>query len=138
MQEDESGGRSYSVAEAEADLAAYRKLKRSASARSLAIAAVVALLVARWLPVPALALAVGGLCGAFNTLLTTVTTERLLDSRNVGLFVLSSFLRIGLFGIVPVAFAAHGPWWSMAWYFAGFFLPLTMFALGARRAFERK
>ena len=138
MQEDKVGGRSYSVAEAEADLAAYRALKRSASARSLAIAAVVALLAVRWLPVPAMALAAGGVCGALNTLLTTVTTERLLDSRNVGLFVLSSFLRIGLFGIVPVAFAARGPWWSMAWYFAGFFLPLAMFALGARRAFERK
>lgn len=138
MQEDKGGGRSYSVAEAEADLAAYRALKRSASARALVIAAVVALLTFGWLPVPALALAAGGLCGAFNTLLTTVTTERLLDSRNVGLFVLSSFLRIGLFGIVPVAFAAHGPWWSMAWYFAGFFLPLAMFAIGARRAFERK
>jgi hypothetical protein len=138
VQEDEGGGRSYSVAEAEADLAAYRALKRTASARALAIAAVVALLTARWLPVPALALAAGGLCGVFNTLLTTATTERLLDSRNVGLFVLSSFLRIGLFGIVPVAFAAHGPWWSMAWYFAGFFLPLAMFAVGARRAFERK
>jgi hypothetical protein len=138
MQEDRGGGRSYSTAEAEADLAAYRALKRSASAGSLAVAAVFALLVAPWLPVPALALVTGGACGALNTLLTTVTTERLLDSRNVGLFVLSSFLRIGLFGIVPVAFAAHGPWWSMAWYFAGFFLPLAMFAVGARRAFERK
>ena len=138
MQDDGPRGRSYSVAEAEADLAAYRALKRSASARSLAIAAVVALLVVRWLPVPAVALAVGGLCGVLNTLLTTVTTERLLDSRNVGLFVLSSFLRIGLFGIVPVAFAARGPWWSMAWYFAGFFLPLAIFALSARRAFERR
>ena len=138
MQDDGPGGRSYSVAEAEADLAAYRALKRSASVRALAIAAAVALLTVRWLPVPALALATGGVCGVLNTLLTTVTTERLLDSRNVGLFVLSSFLRIGLFGIVPVAFAAHGPWWSMAWYFAGFFLPLAMFALGAQRAFERR
>ena len=131
MQEEKGGGRSYSVAEAEADLAAYRALKTSASVRTLAIAAAVALLVVHWLPVPALALAVGGLCGVFNTLLSSAMTERLLDSRNVGLFVLSSFLRIGLFGIVPVAFATHGPWWSMAWYFAGFFLPLAMFAVGA-------
>jgi hypothetical protein len=138
VQEDEGGGRSYSTAEAQADLAAYRALKKSASLRSLAVAAIVALLVVRWLPIPALAFAVGGLCGVLNTMLTTVTTERLLDSRNVGLFVLSSFLRIGVFGIVPVAFAILGPWWSMAWYFAGFFLPLAMFAVGARRAFERK
>ena len=133
MQDDRPGGRSYSVAEAEADLAAYRALKRSASARSLVIAAAVALLAFYWLPVPALALAAGGVCGVFNTLLTTGTTERLLDSRNVGLFVLSSFLRIGLFGIVPVAFAARGPWWSMAWYFAGFFLPLALFAIGSAK-----
>ena len=60
--------------------------------------------------------------------------ERLLDRRSVVGFVLSSFVRIGLFGIVPVAFAVLGPWWSMGWYFAGFFLPLAMFALGAYRA----
>jgi hypothetical protein len=58
--------------------------------------------------------------------------------RGVGGFVLSSFVRIGLFGIVPVAFAVLGPWWCMAWYFAGFFLPLAMFAFGAQRAFVKK
>jgi hypothetical protein len=47
-------------------------------------------------------------------------------------------VRIGVFGIVPAALAVRGSWWSMAWYFAGFFLPLAMFALGARRAFERR
>jgi hypothetical protein len=138
MQEDKLGGRSYSDADAAADLAAYFALKRAVSIWSLAIVSVVSLLVVRWVPFPALALATGGLCGVLNAQLTGSSAERLLRNRVVGLFVLSSFLRIGVFGIVPVAFAVHGPWWSMAWYFAGFFLPLALFAVRARRAFERK
>lgn len=138
MQEDKRGRRSYSDADAAADLAAYFALKRVVSIWSLAGVAVVALLVVRWLPIPALALATGGLCGVLNAQLTGSGGEMLLKNRRVGLFVLSSFLRIGVFGIVPVAFAVHGPWWSMAWYFAGFFLPLALFAVGALRAFERK
>jgi hypothetical protein len=133
VQEEKGSGRSYSVAEAAADLEVYRRLKRSSSIGSLAIVAAASLLVVRWLPHPALALAAGGLGGVLNAQLTAGGAERLLDTRSVGFFVLSSFLRIGVFGIVPVAFAALGPWWSMAWYFAGFFLPLAMFALGAAR-----
>jgi hypothetical protein len=73
-----------------------------------------------------------------NLLLTMRSGERLIEHRSVGSFVFSSFLRIGVFGIVPVAFAAAGPWWSMGWYFAGFFLPQALFAHGARRAFGRR
>ncbi|HVN70022.1 MAG TPA: hypothetical protein VMU38_10295 [Candidatus Binatia bacterium] len=138
MQEEGVGRRRYSDADAAADLAAYFRLKRAVSVWSLASVAVVTLLVVRWLPFPALALATGGLCGVINAQLTGSSGELLLKNRTVGLFVLSSFLRIGVFGIVPVAFAVHGPWWSMAWYFAGFFLPLALFAVGALRAFERK
>jgi hypothetical protein len=138
MQEDKRDGRSYSDADAAADLAAYFALRRAVSIRSLASIAVVTLLVVRWLPFPALALATGGLCGVLNAQLAGSSGELLLKNRTVGLFVLSSFLRIGVFGIVPVAFAVRGPWWSMAWYFAGFFLPLALFAVGARHAFERK
>lgn len=130
--------RSYSDAEAAADLETFHALKRSASARSLFLVALVGLVCLHWFPHPALALVAGGLCGVLNTLLTMRSGERLIETRSVGSFVLSSFLRIAVFGIVPVAFAALGPWWSMAWYFAGFFLPLAMFAYGARRAFERK
>jgi hypothetical protein len=138
LEEDKRGEGTYSDADAAADLVAYLALRRAVSIRSLAGVAVVALLVVHWLLFPALALVTGGLCGVLNAQLTGSSGELLLKNRTVGLFVLSSFLRIGVFGIVPVAFAVHGPWWSMAWYFAGFFLPLALFAVGALRAFERK
>ena len=111
---------------------------KTASFWSLAAVALIALVAVRWLPHPALAIATGGVCGVLNTWLTILSGERLLTSRSSGTFVISSFLRIGLFGIVPVAFAALGPWWSMAWYYAGFFLPLGLFAYGAARASRRK
>ena len=126
--------RSYSDAEAAADLATYQALKRSVSVRTLIVVALAGLVLVRWFPHPVFALWAGGLCGVLNSLWTMRNSERLLQNRGVGAFVLSSFVRIGLFGIVPVAFAVLGPWWSMACYFAGFFLPLAMFAYGAYRA----
>jgi len=119
-------------------MVAYLALRRAVSLWTLAGVAVTALLVVRWLPFLALALLTGALCGVINAHLVGSSSELLLKNRSVGLFVLSSFLRIGVLGIVPVAFAVRGPWWSMAWYFAGFFLPLALFAVGAQRAFERK
>lgn len=133
MQEDETRGRSYSDAEAAADLATYHALKRSVSVRSLLFAGSLALVSAWWFPHPALALVAGGLCGVLNTLLTMRSGEKVVDTRKAGGFVLSSFLRIGVFGIIPVAFAILGPWWSMGWYYAGFFLPLVLFAHAASR-----
>jgi hypothetical protein len=135
VQEDSTGGRSYSDAEAAADLATYRMLKRSVSVRSLLLVGLLALVSVWWFPHPALALVAGGLCGVLNTLLTMRSGERLIDTSSVGGFVFSSFLRIGVFGIVPVAFAILGPWWSMGPYFAGFFLPLALFAYEASRRF---
>jgi len=130
--------RTDSGAEAAADFAVYLALKRSVSLWSLVVAAAAGLLVVRWLPHPAYALWAGGACGVLNARWTMRSGERLAVRPSVVGFVLSSFVRIGLFGIVPVAFAVAGPWWSMAWYFAGFFLPLAMFALGAYRAFGTK
>jgi hypothetical protein len=130
--------RSYSDAEAAADLARYQSLKRSVPVRALLLVALVSLVSVHWFPLPALALAAGGLCGVVNLLLTMRSGERVVENRKVGTFVISSFLRIAVFGIVPVAFAAVGPWWSMAWYFAGFFLPLALYAASVGRAFKRE
>ncbi len=138
MEEDKREKGAYSEADAAADLVAYLTLRRAVSIWSLAVVVVVALLAVRWLPVPSLALVTGGICGVINAYLTGSSGELLLKNRTVGLFVLSSFLRIGVFGIVPVAFAVHGPWWSMGWYFAGFFLPLALFGVGAMLGFQRK
>lgn len=93
------------------------------------LVAFAALVAARWLPLPSLALAAGGLCGILNAMLTARGVERLGRSRSASGFVISSLFRLALFGIVPVAFAAVGPWWSMAWYFAGFFLPTAAYAV---------
>jgi hypothetical protein len=130
--------RSYSDAEAAADLATYRALKKSVSVRALLIVAILGAVTAHWFPVPALALLTGGVCGIVNNLLVMRSGERVVETRGVGGFVFSSFLRIAVFGIVPVAFAARGPWWSMLWYFAGFFLPLALYMASVQRAFKRE
>lgn len=137
-QETEAPARRYSDAEAAADLARYRKLKRTVSVRSLVLVALVGLACVAFLPVPSAALIVGGIGGVANTLLIMRSGERIVEARNIGTFVISSFLRIAVFGIVPVAFAAVGPWWSMAWYFAGFFLPLALYAMTVARTSGRE
>jgi hypothetical protein len=136
--EREAAARRYTPAEAAADLARYYSLKRTVCVRTLVLVLVVGLPVLPWLRIPALALIAGGVCGVANMLLTMRSTEQVVDSRKTGFFVISSFLRIAVFGIVPVAFAAAGPWWSMAGYFAGFFLPLALYAAIVGRTFRRE
>lgn len=126
-EERDSTRRSYSPAEAAADLAFYRKMKRAAVLGTLLVVALPALLLSIWSAWFALALAVGGGAGIVNTMLSMHGNERLLERRNVAAFVLSSFVRIGLFGIVPVVLAVRAPsFWTLALYFAGFFTPLAV------------
>jgi hypothetical protein len=117
--------RTYSPAEAAADLAHYEKIKRTAGAGTLLVVAIPALVLAAWFPWYAIALAVGGLAGVANTLLSMHGNEKLLERRSVAAFVFSSFVRIALFGIVPVVLALRAPsLWTLGCYFAGFFTPL--------------
>ncbi len=123
----------YTPAEAAADLAHYQRMKRSVSLRSLLVVVPFALLLAHWSLWFALALLVGGICGVANALLAMHGNERLLDRRSVGAFVISSFVRIGLFGIVPVVLVIEsGSPWSLGLYFTGFFTPLGLYAAGLR------
>ncbi|MDP9111899.1 MAG: hypothetical protein M3M96_09740 [Candidatus Eremiobacteraeota bacterium] len=123
----------YTPAEAAADLAHYQRMKRSVSLRSLLVVVPFALLLAHWSLWFALALLVGGTCGVANALLAMHGNERLLDRRSVGAFVISSFVRIGLFGIVPVVLVIEsGSPWSLGLYFTGFFTPLGLYAAGLR------
>ena len=132
-----AGPSNYSPADAAIDLATYQSLKRSISARSFIAVLLVAALLAFKTPMGAYGLAVGGLCGVLNMWLAMHGNERLAEHRSIGAFVFSSFLRVGLFAIVPVWLALHGPWWTFAAYFAGFFTPLVLYMFSVRRAFKR-
>lgn len=137
-QDSPSARRTYGDAEAAADLRTYKRLKASVAVWAGVLTLIGALVVGRWSPAASLAVSTGGLCGIGNMLLAMRGNERLVDTRRTGAFVLSSFLRLGLFGIVAAALALHGPVWSLGPFFLGFFLPLALFAVGAPRAFERK
>lgn len=128
----------YGDAEAAADLLAYRRRKWSVPIWTAALVAIGALGMLAWAPAASIALAVGGACGIGNMLLAMRGNERLADSRRVGPFVLSSFLRIGLFGIVAAALALRLPVWTLGPFFIGFFLPLALYALTVWRAIKRK
>lgn len=128
----------YTPADAAADLATYNALKRTVCIRSAIAVLALALLLVPFTHAGALALAVGGICGVAGAVLLARGNERLVDRGNVRFFVLSSFLRIAIFAIVPVGLAVRGPVWSMALYFAGYFTPVLFFAAAAPRAFERK
>jgi hypothetical protein len=77
----------------------------------------------------ALPFGIGGVCGILNVILLARGSERLIKTGRIPVFVLSSFLRIGLFGIVAAIVAVRGPWWSMGPYFIGLFLPYTLYAV---------
>jgi hypothetical protein len=130
--------RSYSDAEAAADLAAYYALKWSVARRSVLFAALVSLLFIPWQWYASLALVIGALCGVANMLVTMYGSERLVESRSTLPFVLSSFLRLGGFGIVAATLAVRGPWWSLGPFLVGFFLPLAVYAMSASRLLQRK
>jgi len=120
----------------EAELRAYYARKRPMVVWSLALALPLGLVIAVASPIAAIAEVFGTACGVANALLSMRGNERLAGHRSAGSFVLSSVLRILVFGIVPVEFSLHGPWWSMATYFVGFFTPLALYAVILARGFR--
>ncbi|MBD5655486.1 MAG: hypothetical protein IAI50_09975 [Candidatus Eremiobacteraeota bacterium] len=115
-------------------LRAYFDRKRPMAVWSVAFAVLAGLIVGMKSEVAGIALVFGAGCGLANAFLTMRGTERLVDHRSVSSFVFSSILRIGVFGIVPVEFALHGPWWSMGAYFIGFFTPLALYTVLVARS----
>lgn len=137
-EESPSTRRSYSPAEAAADLAFYNKLKKTASLGTLAVLTLPVLVLAAGNPWLGLSLAVGGVAGVLNAQLSMHGNERLLERRSVAAFVLSSFVRIGLFGIVPVVLTVEKPSpWTLACYFVGFFTPLAVTGILVHRRDRR-
>ena len=130
--------RSYSPAQAAADLAFYYSLKRKAAAGTVLAAVAAAIPLGFWEPWYAGALATGAVAGVVNLLLSMHGNERLLERRSVAAFVLSSFVRIGLFGIVPVVLAVEKPSiWTLGCYFVGFFTPLVLSGILVHRRERR-
>ncbi len=115
-------------------LRAYFHRKRPMAVWSIVFAVLAGLVVATKSPIAGVALVFGTGCGIANALLSMRGNERLVDHRSVASFVFSSILRIGVFGIVPVEFALHGPGWTMAAYFIGFFTPLALYTVLVARA----
>jgi hypothetical protein len=114
--------------------AAYRKIKRGTLVQSAILAGAVGAVLGARIPWYGLVWLTGTGCGLLNAVWSWYMNERLLERMRVGPFVISSFARLGLFGIVPVALALRVPSaWTLGLYFAGFFLPLSLYAVAAWR-----
>lgn len=108
-------------------MAFYKHLKRRSAIGTFGIVMISAAPLGLWNGWWAVCMATGGLAGVLNLLLSMRGNERLLDRGSVAPFVISSFVRIALFGIVPVVLAVRSPsLWTLGWYFFGFFTPLAL------------
>jgi hypothetical protein len=133
------GGHNGSGADPTAELRAYHARKKLISVRtSLFLVPLVALAALRN-PVAGLELALGGVLGVLNMLATMRENERLLEGRRSrAIFALSAQIRIFAVGILPVAVAFRlDQVWTIGLYFAGFFTPLTLYAIELRRSIRR-
>jgi hypothetical protein len=132
-------GHNGSGADPTAELQAYHARKRLISVRtSLFLVPLVAIAALRS-PVAGLELALGGALGVLNMLATMRGNERLVEGRQSrAIFALSAQIRIFAVGILPVAVALRlGQFWTIGLYFAGFFTPLTLYAIELRRSIRQ-
>ena len=117
----------------------YVRLRRRAVTGTLTAGALAAVILAPWRPWLAAAVAVGAVAGVANALLSMRGNERLLQRGSVPAFVLSSFGRLCLFGIVPVVLALRAPsFWVLGCYFASFFVPLAIYGVGLNREYRQE
>jgi hypothetical protein len=84
-------------------------------------------------PIAVLSLATGLFCGYWNLRMLASAGTRLSDSGTSKSFVISRLLRVGVFAIVAVAFAAVGPWWAGPLYIAGLLMPLAAYVIRVTR-----
>ena len=132
-------GTNGSGADPTAALQAYHARKRLISVRTALFLVPLVALAALRNPVAGLELALGGVLGVLNMLATMRGNERLVEGRQSrAIFALSGQLRIFAVGIIPVAVALRlGQFWTIGLYFAGFFTPLTLYAIELRRTLRQ-
>ncbi len=83
---------------------------------------------------PLAALLAGLFMGGLNFALLHRAGAKLTAGGSPKTFVISSFLRVGVCGIVAGVFAAVGSWWSMAVYIVALFLPFVLHTVRVGRA----
>ena len=128
-----------SGADPTAELQAYHARKRLISVRTSIFLVPLVAIAALRSPVAGLELALGGVLGVLNMLATMRGNERLVEGRQSrAIFALSAQIRIFAVGILPVAVALRlGQFWTIGLYFAGFFTPLTLYAIELRRSIRQ-
>ena len=130
----QGGGPNPSPAGAAAELRAYFARKRSVCASTLLLTLPAAAIAAARAPVLGIDLLLGAAGGIAYALLLMRANERLAETGRSSLaaHTRGSVLRVFAFGALPVLTAAIGPVWGMGLYFAGFFTPLTLYAITVR------
>jgi hypothetical protein len=104
---------------------------------TLAFASLAALVSWAWSPAAGEALLFGAACGLFNSFAVMFGYERLAgDGKGAAVFVVSSALRLVIFGVAPAIVATRGPLWAVGCYYLGFFTPLASYAIIAGRAWR--
>jgi hypothetical protein len=120
----------------EAFLRSYHDRKRPMALWSAALALFFGAALLGWSPVAALAVLAGTACGLVNAFVSMRANEGLAAPHGTLVFVISSIVRLVLFGIILAAFGTNAPVWSMLFFLGGFFTPLTLYGFIVSRAFR--
>lgn len=119
---------------ANADLGDYPGLLRVAWMRGLLVVVLGASVLAARVPILGFDFAFGGACGLLNMMVVARVNQRLLRGGSaLGLRASLGLPRLALIACAAAFAGALGPWWGMAVFFGGFFAPLILFGIEARR-----